>query len=112
MNVKKSPTGSLLVELENQSEIDGLWAVAAHVGGGSETLRPLFSKVCHEDQGLFEQLRPYTTPMFDECDGQQIALPPEPATLLAEHYGLCVSGSVQFHLPRGKRKEGEKSSCV
>ncbi|WP_134019389.1 hypothetical protein [Modicisalibacter xianhensis] len=93
----KTSSGSLTVELQDQSDIDALWLLAGHVGGGPTTLRRRFSNGLGDEPGLFEQLDPYVSPLTRTGDDNGgVPRPRVMERLASNNYAQRVDGGLWF----------------
>lgn len=97
MKVVQTFSGCLAVELQDQSDIDALWLLAGHVGGGPATLRLRFSNGLGDDLGLFEQLDPYVSPLLRTGDDNGgVPRPRVMERLASNNYAQRVDGHLCF----------------
>ena len=96
MKVTKTPEGNVRLEFDSQHEIDGLWVLAGHVGGAHYTLRSLVSGLGHGEEGLFEKLEPYVSPMLTRVSRRVAGAPREITDIISGKYHQRVEGSIFF----------------
>lgn len=88
-----NPEGAVCLAFDSQQEVDALWALASHVGGGTHSLRTVFSTVEPRHPTLIEALFPYVSKAAGAGLPNQ---PGDAAPLLAAVYGQCLEGTLFF----------------
>ena len=97
MRVAKATNGAVTLVLETQAEIDGLWAMAGHIGGQDTSLRNLFSSPS-QDRSLFSMLHPFVSQMPPRLPGETHVNPPHIIQeVLHHHYQQTLKGALYFH---------------
>lgn len=97
MQVAKASNGSVTLVLETQAEIDGLWAMAGHIGGSDSSLRNLFSSPS-KGGSLFTMLLPHVSavPLQPKADQSVVNPPHAIREVLHHHYRQSVRGALYF----------------
>ena len=85
--------GAVCLAFDSQQEIDAVWALASHVGGGTHSLRTVFSTLEPTQPTLLEVLFPFVS----KTAGARLpSQPGDAAPLLAALYGQCLDGTGFF----------------
>lgn len=96
MNVSTNDAGRVCIELTTQKEIDALWLLTSHIGGGPDTLRTVFSNNYRSTPGLYEQLMPYVSPAYVQTQDGKRRGAPRRVTELARQHQQTIEGVITF----------------
>ncbi|MGP9797046.1 hypothetical protein ACT3UJ_06775 [Halomonas sp. 86] len=96
MNVYLNSEEKVVLEFDSQREIDALWLLVSHIGGGTDTLRSVFSNANAPSKGLYEQLKPYVTRLCVEKGIRHPLATPRSTSELLDHHHEVITGNIIF----------------